>query len=354
MSTIRRLLPALLALAATACATAPPEQPRVHDLPESVTFAGEQVPINDPDVYARVSTWYNFYLWQPWRVNRWLERAEWVFPIIEPILEQHELPGDLKYVAVLESSLDPRAIGAAGERGIWQFMPATAEEYGLTMNRFVDERSDVAASTKAAAEYFRDARRKIGGSWNLAVASFNVGAYGVTQRTARQRENDYWLMVFPPVTENYLPRAVAAKLLTEGTEGLGIGPQVSHPRTRLFPVVLEDTPLYLTDIAEHFDVPFRALWVANPHIWKPYLEPGEYNIYLPEDVVADIPRDELERFLREQPYEKRSFAADGEHTIAELADKLGLTADELATFNDTSSRHTPDEDEEIAYWRRSE
>lgn len=354
MTTIRRLIPGLLALAVAACATVPPEQPHVHELPETVTFAGEAVPIDDPEVYARISTWYNFYLSQPWRVSRWLERAEWIFPIVEPILEAHDLPDDLKYVAVLESSLAPRAIGAAGERGIWQFMPDTAEEYGLTMNRFVDERSDVAASTEAAAEYFHNARGEIGGSWNLAVASFNVGVDGVTQRTARQNESDYWVMVFPPVTEDYLPQAVAAKLLMEDAEALDITPQVSHARTRRFSVALEERPLYLTDIAGHVDVPFRALWTANPHIWKPYLEPGEYNIYLPEDAAADLGAGELERFLREKPYEKRSFPADGEHTIAELADKLGLTADELATFNDTSPGATPEEDEEIVYWRRAE
>ncbi len=354
MNTIRHLTPGILAFAVAACATVPTEQPPVYELPETVTFAGETVPIDDPDVYARISTWYNFYLSQPWRVSRWIERAEWVFPIVEPILEEHDLPDDLKYVAVLESSLDPRAIGDAGERGIWQFMPATAEEHGLKMNRFIDERSDITESTEAAAEYFREARGEIGGSWNLAVASFNVGVDGVTQRVRRQGENDYWLMVFPPVTEDYLPQAVAAKLLMKDAEALGITPQVSYPRTRRFTVALEESPLYLTDIAEHIDVPFRAVWTANPHIWAPYLEPGEYNIYLPEDAATDLGREELERFLHEQPYEKRSFAADGEHTVAELADKLGISADELATFNDTSGGATPEEDEAIVYWRRGE
>lgn len=353
-SVFTRVVPAVLALAVAACATAPSGQPHVHDLPKTVTFAGEPVPVDDPEVYERVSTWYNLYLSQPWHASRWLERAEQVFPIVEPILEEHDLPEDLKYVAVLESSLDPRAIGEAGERGIWQFMPDTAEEFDLTMNRFVDERSDIAASTQAAAEYFRESREEISGSWNLAVASFNVGVDGVTARTARQGENDYWSMVFPPVTEDYLPKAIAAKLLMENASAFDIGPQVSHPEIRAFSVTLEETPLYLVDIAERIDVRFRQLWRANPHIWKPYLEPGEYTIYLPEDAAGDMSGEALETFLRDQPYEKRSLSADGERTIAEIADERGVTADELATFNDVSSGYTPEDDEEIVYWHRGE
>ena len=342
---------ATLVLAVASCASIPPDEPVVHALPETVTFAGEPVPIDDPDVYRRVSTWYNFYRSQPWRVSRWLERAALVFPVVEPILETHGIPDDLKYVAVLESGLDPRAIGVDGERGIWQFMPDTADEYGLTRNRFIDERSDVALATEAAAEYFRDAYEEFDESWSLATASFNVGFDGVAQRITRQKERDYWSMVFPPVTEDYLPQAVAAKLLMEDAEGLGIEPEASYPDLRAFPVNLEDKPLYLSDIAEYVGLSFRSIWIANPHIWVPYLEPGDYTIYLPENEAADLDSGELEAFLRDKPYERGSVSADGDKTIAEIAEVLELSAHEFATFNDAAATDTPDEGTELVYWR---
>lgn len=161
-------------------------------------------------------------------------------------------------------------------------------------------------------------------------------------------------MVFRPVTEDYLPKAIAAKILMENASAFDIDPQVSHSGIRAFSVTLEEKPLYLVDIAERIDVPFRQLWTANPHIWKPYLEPGEYTVYLPGDAAGDMSGEALEAFLRDQPYEKRSLSADGEHTIAEIAEDVRVTADELATFNDVSSGYTPEDDEEIVYWHRGE
>ena len=356
-------------LLGAACATAPEAEPdvdvgarlAVRSLPEEVTFAGEVVPINEPDVRARIEVWYNVYLSQPWRILRWMERAQEIFPIIDPILDAHGVPTDLRYLTVLESDLNARAIGPRGERGIWQFMQGTAGDYDLRMDRFIDDRNDPARSTEAAVAYFLDAAARIDGPWTLRAAAFNVGISGVTDRMVRQREADYWRMVFPPATENYVPMAIAIKLVLEEAmvkeDSTGLESR-AQPMSRLpVSVSVSEVPIYLFDIAEHTGLSFRRLWESNPHIWQTYLPPGEYRIYLPmsDEPGIGVSRSHLEpgrleRYLNERPYESRSYKTDGEMTVAEIADELGIPAHELAVFNGLATGETPGEGEVLQYW----
>ena len=165
----------------SSCTGFPIKTPQVYPLPAEVAFAGEQVPLRYADAYSRIRNWYNFFLSKPWQVQEWLDRAQDIFPFVEERLQKREMPLDLKYIAVAESYLYPRAISSAGAAGIWQFTERTGMAFGLRVDDLVDERYDYVPATEATLDYFEQAKEATG-SWILACASFNLGIRGVTDR----------------------------------------------------------------------------------------------------------------------------------------------------------------------------
>lgn len=147
------------------------------ELPDTLSFAGEKVPLNSPDLRERLDRelLVNTY----WQSNMMLllKRANKYFPTIEKILKEEGVPTDLKYLSVIESGLE-NVISPAGAKGFWQIMRTTGREYGLEVNSNVDERYHLAFSTRMAAKYLKKAKDKFG-SWALAAASYNRGMSGI-------------------------------------------------------------------------------------------------------------------------------------------------------------------------------
>src|SRR5690554_4211414 len=126
-----------------------------------LNFCGEKVPMHLADVQERYD--------RELTINRNLhastelviKRANRMFPVIEPILRKYGVPDDFKYLAVIESRLE-NAVSPAGARGVWQFMPATAKEYGMEVNDIIDERYHLEKATEAACKYLLDAKKRFG------------------------------------------------------------------------------------------------------------------------------------------------------------------------------------------------
>ena len=144
------------------------------------------------------------------------------FPLMERALQRRGLPTDLKYVAVIESALDPSAESHAGARGLWQFMPETAADYGLDSLTVTDP----AASTDAAARYLRWLGRKFDGDWQLALAAYNCGVGRVEEvvrqhRAATGTTPTFWDIYpsLPLETQEYVPRFIAVAELLSGGRG---------------------------------------------------------------------------------------------------------------------------------------
>ena len=139
-------------------------------LPEKMDFAGESVPLHNPDIRERMDRelLVNTY----WQSNGLLlfKRANKYFPQIEPLLKKYGLPDDFKYLAVAESGLEYQS-SPAGASGIWHFMKGTGLEYGLEINDYVDERYNLEKATMVAAEYLKKSKEKFG-SWTMAAASY--------------------------------------------------------------------------------------------------------------------------------------------------------------------------------------
>jgi membrane-bound lytic murein transglycosylase D len=142
-----------------------------------------------------------------------LGMADYYFPIIEPILDEHDLPLELKYLAVVESALNPTAISRVGACGLWQFMLPTGKSYGLEINSLIDERRDPARSTHAACLYFKDMYNLFNGDWNLVIASYNCGPGNVSKAIRRAGgATDFWKIYqhLPKETRSYVPLFIAA------------------------------------------------------------------------------------------------------------------------------------------------
>lgn len=215
----------------------------------------------------------------PSRMGRVLGLSNYYFPIFEDILNRYDLPEELKYMAVVESMLNPTATSHAGAKGIWQFIYSTAKSYGLEINSYVDERMDIEKSMDAAARYLRDAYR-IFGDWALAISSYNCGAGNVSKAIRRAGgSKDYWSIYryLPRETRGYVPAFVGAMYAMTYSKEYGIVPQnVGMPvQTDTFEIKKN---LHFAQINGKIGVPMEDLRQLNPQYFNDII-PGSNHSY---------------------------------------------------------------------------
>lgn len=189
-------------------------------IPDQISFAGEQVALDKFEVKERLDRelLVNSY----WQSNSLLmiKRSKRTFEIIEPILAEHDIPQDFKYLAVAESGL-LNVTSSAGAKGVWQFMQSTAKSYNLEVNKEVDERLHLEKSTIAACQYLKEAHARFG-SWTLAAAAYNRGPAGVERDLAKQQVGDYFDLHLNTETSRYVLRILALKTIFENQTSYGI------------------------------------------------------------------------------------------------------------------------------------
>ncbi|PQB04590.1 lytic transglycosylase domain-containing protein [Aureitalea marina] len=254
-------------------------------LPEKMDFAGEAVPLDNPDIRERMDRelLVNTY----WQSNGLLlvKRANKYFPIIEPLLEKYGIPDDFKYLAVAESALQNN-VSPAGAAGFWHFMKTTGREYGLEINSYVDERYNLELSTKVAAEYLKKSKERFG-TWTLAAAAYNAGNAGVSRQMERQDASDYYDLLLNDETSRYVFRILALKEILSNPVKYGFNYR-DKDLYRAVPTykVKVDTPV--TDFAafaRRFDINYKILKIHNPWLRETYLKNAsgkEYYIEIPE------------------------------------------------------------------------
>lgn len=162
-------------------------------------------------------------------VSYMLGAMNFYMPVFEEALEAYQLPLELKYLPIIESALNPKAVSRVGAAGLWQFMPATGKQYGLELNSLVDERRDPVKSSYAAARYLK-ALYRIFGDWNLVIAAYNCGPENINKAIRRYRaakgrtqedeaitaaDKDYWQIYpyLPAETRGYVPAFIAANYI---------------------------------------------------------------------------------------------------------------------------------------------
>jgi membrane-bound lytic murein transglycosylase D len=192
---------------------------RLFDLPKELTFAGEKVPLEEPEIMERLER--EIYVNAYWESNMILlmKRSGKYFPDIEKILAESGIPEDFKYLALAESGL-MNVASPAGARGFWQFMESTAKEYDLEVSRDVDERYHFEKSTKAATRYLKKAHSKFG-DWTAVAASYNMGQGGFSRRQEEQFQDNYYDLYLNEETSRYLFRILAFKVIFENPGAFG-------------------------------------------------------------------------------------------------------------------------------------
>jgi membrane-bound lytic murein transglycosylase D len=266
----------------------------------------------------------------------WLERAHTHGPLIRARLRALGLPDALLYVAMVESGFDPTARSPAGAVGLWQFVRGTGAQYGLEVTHWTDQRMDPVASTEAAGRYLRDLHDRFG-TWELALAAYNMG-YGALMRTMRKyNTNDFWVLArmeagLPYETASYVAKIMACAVVGENPERFGfeLSPEDApvQPETVRVPGGMP-----LTLLARAARVSTEALQTLNPQLLRGRTPPGQvpYPLRVPP-ASADGFHARWAKLRPGQPTHRHHVLRFGE-TLADVAKRFRTTARQLARLN---------------------
>lgn len=274
----------------------------------------------------------------PTKMAHMLGLCQYYMPIFDETFNKHDLPEELKAMAIIESAMNPLAVSRAGAKGMWQFMYATAKMYGLHIDSFVDERMDPFKAADAAARYLQDAY-EIFGDWNLAIASYNCGAGNVNKAIRRSGGKrafwDIWPYL-PRETRGYVPAFVGALYAMTYYKEHGIKPEAVEMPIHVDTFKI-NKQLHLKQVAELTGAPLEELKNLNPQ-YRHDIIPGnskEYILRLPytytnafiehEDSVYTHKYDE---FFNPTTIKKIQDGADGERIVyvVKNGDYLGRIA----------------------------
>lgn len=198
-------------------------------------------------------------------VSYMLGAQNFYIPIFEQALETYGMPLELKYLPVIESALNPKAVSRVGATGLWQFMVTTGKQYGLEVNSMVDERCDPVKSSYAAANYLSDLY-KIFGDWNLVIAAYNCGPDNINKAIHRANgAKDYWEIYpyLPKETRGYVPAFIAANYIMNYYCDHNICPMVTELPIKTDTVVV-NKDLHLEQIAQVLNIDIQHLRSLNP------------------------------------------------------------------------------------------
>lgn len=189
-------------------------------VPASASICGTTVSLESLDYAERYDRELTSLIYTHGNTLLMIKRANRYFPQMAPILKQNGIHSDLLYLACVESTLNPRAVSGAKAAGIWQFMPATAKEYGLEVGDEVDERFNIEKSTAAACRYFKKAYQKYG-DWNAVFAAFNGGMARISTQLSDQLTDNALDLYLADETQRYPFRIMATKAIMENPSKYG-------------------------------------------------------------------------------------------------------------------------------------
>lgn len=291
-------------------------------------------------------------------VSYMLGMAEFYMPIIEEEIDRQGIPHELKYLPIIESALNPKAVSRASAKGLWQFIFPTGKLYGLRSNNYIDERFDPIKSTKAAVKYLSDLHG-IFGSWELAIAAYNCGPGNVKKAIMRSGgKTDFWEIYrwLPRETRGYLPMFIAANYIMTYHEEHGI-----HPMEPSTPIITDtihvSKNLHFKQIVDVCGTDIEEIRALNPQFTRDIV-PGENEPYVlrlsnsmvsrfiaNEDTIYKhrqqefFPSESIEKMLKEAKANddghgtlKRHKVKNGE-TLGSIARKYRVTVKQIMKWN---------------------
>lgn len=298
--------------------------------------------------------------------ERLMAISEYYFPIFEEALAKQNVPLEIKYLAVVESALNPKAVSRVGATGLWQFMYQTGKQYSLDIDSYVDDRSDPIKASAAAAQYMTN-MYKIFGDWDLVLASYNSGPGNVAKAIRRSGgQQNYWNIRkhLPQETAAYVPAFLATMYIYEYHKEHGIVPNRAIIKQFATDTVMIKKEMSFRQISDLLDIPVSQLQLLNPQ-YKLNVVPAYLNkkhfLTLPlqkmavftsnEDKIYAYAQHEME--LREKPFSRQQAEAGNDSLIgdsyvvnktkhykvrrgdklSEIADRYNVSMSEIKRWN---------------------
>ncbi|WP_281634335.1 lytic transglycosylase [Flavobacterium luteolum] len=256
--------------------------------------------------------------------SRLMALSEYYFPIFEDAFAKQNVPLEIKYLAVVESALNPKAVSKMGATGLWQFMYGTGKQYALKIDSYIDERSDPLKATAAASEYMTK-MFNIFGDWELVLASYNSGPGNVTKAIRRSGgKTKYWDIrnYLPKETQGYVPAFLATMYLFEYHKEHGINPERAVVKNFETDTVAVKNQMSFKQIADLLDMPQSQIQLLNPSYKMgvvPFYQGEQHFIRLPKDKVATFVSNE-EQIYAYVKYDKE-FRATSSRLAVKYAPK---------------------------------
>ena len=300
--------------------------------------------------------------------ERLMAISEYYFPLFEEALAKQNVPLEIKYLAVVESALNPKAVSRMGATGLWQFMYHTGKQYNLKIDSYVDERSDPLKSSEAASQYMTN-MYAIFGDWDLVLASYNSGPGNVAKAIRRSGgQQNYWNIRknLPKETQGYVPAFLATMYIYEYHKEHGIVPNRAAIKHFATDTIMIKKQMSFKQISDLLDVPVAQLQLLNPSYKLnvvPFYHDQAHFLRLPMDKMAVFASNEdkiyayaeREMNLRERPFQIRKaivatdtlnytqqritlpktkyYIVKRGDNLSEIANKYGVSVSEIKKWN---------------------
>ena len=307
--------------------------------------------------------------------ERLMAISEYYFPLFEEALAKQNIPLEIKYLAVVESALNPKATSRVGATGLWQFMYQTGKQYNLNIDSYVDERSDVLKSSEAAANYMYN-MYKIFGDWDLVLASYNSGPGNVAKAIRRSGgQQNYWNIrkKLPQETQGYVPAFLATMYIYEYHKEHGIVPNRAIVKHFATDTIMIKKQLSFKQISDLMDIPVAQLQLLNPQFKLnviPAYNDKKHFLRLPSDKVAVFTSNEDKIYAyaqhelnkRERPFARQQNAIVFDDSVttesrlvsktkfhkvrrgdnlSEIANRYNVSMSEIKKWNKLKNNKTP-------------
>jgi membrane-bound lytic murein transglycosylase D len=294
--------------------------------------------------------------------------SQFYFPMFEESLASQNIPLEIKYLAVVESALNPRAVSRVGATGLWQFMYQTGKQYNLNINSYVDDRNDPLKASNAATQYMTN-MYSIFGDWDLVLASYNSGPGNVAKAIRRSGgQQNYWNIrkYLPKETQGYLPAFLATMYIFEYHKEHGIKPDRAIANHFATDTIMIKKPMSFKQISALLDIPVAELQFLNPSYKRevvPFITGESHYLRLPIDKIAVFTSNEdkiyayvnYEESKRERPYESMLASKDSLNStsrvkyyrvrkgdsLSEISAQYGIAVEDLKKWNHLRKSKAP-------------
>ncbi len=264
-------------------------------IPDSLDFAGENVPLFDFDVVERLDRELIVNTYWHSRTILIMKEMKQIGSILRPIMKRNGIPDDFIFLAVAESGLQNDVVSPSGATGVWQFIKSTGINFGLQIDEYVDERLNYEKSTDAACKYLLESKSRFG-NWTLAAASYNMGQEGLARSIKNQKVGSYYDLYLNNETSRYIFRILALKEVMKNPQSYGfhINSTDLYPAFKYHTVTIDSAINNLTEFAIQQGTTYKYLKIFNPWLINTSLPNSNKKIYSIKIPEPEMVSDELE------------------------------------------------------------